>query len=230
MGKTWCFAWLAILLAAITFSAPLEAVKFQGIASQANSNVQSLVGLPGQEGSLLLPDGTFAVPKLRLRLFANGKPLAFHAQDHHLEAGRFPLVFLPIEIGELESKFEVFRAPVKGSPDVLALQVHNPSQQAQTVSLELEATSNLDSYTLQAHQVESTSGLVLQVPDTARLKVEVPALVLASSSLAQKSWYAQPAGTSPAFANIQVGEAGKPVLYVYRCKPGGRLPGLVGTC
>mgnify|MGYP000910309731 CR=1 FL=1 len=125
-----------LAVAGLAGSRPLETWRFEGFGSRANSNVQSAIGLPGEEGTVLEPEGAIAGPKVRLELTLNGEALVTEAQPRTLIEGRLPLVETERSTGEVAAKLTLFRAPhLAGHPDVALVRLSNTGSKGTTCNL-----------------------------------------------------------------------------------------------
>ncbi len=219
---------LLLAVAGLAGSRPLETWRFEGFGSWANSNVQSAVGLPGEEGTVLEPEGAIAGPNVRLELTLNGEALVTEAQPRTLIEGRLPLVETERSTGEITARLTLFRAPVEGRPDIALVKLANSGSTARTCHLGFTATLGQGESPVVGDSLIQQEKVVLLTSPGSGLAVQNTDLRAESLVAGISRWATVGAKVQQAFGNIRVGWGGEPIRYHYTCEPGARAKVFLG--
>ncbi len=208
-----------------------------GIGSLANVNVQTVIGLPDEEATVIDRFGTVSLPPWRLR-FGLGQPERFGddlAPRQRVHEGDLPMTETDLSLGDVSCTLLAFRESRQGD-DLIRAALRNtgaaPASARLVVRFEdLPGMPRLAGPELQVRVPRALDrAIAATTPVTSVVRADEPWGCVAPGATALPAWGRPNVPCDPAFANIRVGWGGAPITYEFAVESGARCAVYAGIC
>jgi hypothetical protein len=230
-------AFALAIVAGTAHAGSLSPRPHRGIGSLANTNVQTVIGLPDQEGTVIDASGSLTFTQGRVR-FGLGAPERFGADiapRQRVYEGDLPMTETRLRAGDLICALLAFREPER-STDMVRATLRNTGSRPTDARLLVQFEELPGEVNVRGDQVVvSGSGPEPQVvgsvtPPDSEQREAAPWGCTTPAATPSPGWAHPNAPCDPAFANIRVGWGGVPIGYDFRVDAGGAYVVYVGLC